>query len=191
MARIDTIPLDEMTPEQRRINDHIAGKRQSGVARGPFGIWLRMPALAEKAAAFGDHVRDELSIDRRLAELAILVVARHFTAQYEWFAHERHARRAGVADATIEAIRARREPRLADEAEEAVYALATELLRTQTVSDESYARARAALGEQGVIELTTTVGFYSMVAMMLVTFRVDVPEGADPLPEERGRGAHP
>lgn len=183
MARIDVIPLDRMTPEQRRVNDHIASKRIGGVARGPFGLWLRRPELAEKAAAFGDYVRDELGIDRKLSELAILAIARHYTAQYEWFAHERHARKFGLADETIEAIRTRKEPALADEKEKAVYALATELLKTQTVSDATYDRALAALGEQDLIDLATTIGFYTMVAMMLVTFRVDVPDGApDPLP---------
>lgn len=184
MARIDVIPLDEMTPEQRRVNDHIAAKRIGGVARGPFGLWVRTPALAEKAAAFGDHVRDALSVDRKLSELAILAIARHYTAQYEWFAHERHARHFGVSEETIEAIRNRKRPVLEDETEEAAYALTVELLETQAVSEATYGRALKALGEQALIDLATAVGFYTMVAMMLVTFRVDVPDGnPDPLPE--------
>jgi 4-carboxymuconolactone decarboxylase len=182
MARIDVIPLDKMTPEQRRVNDFIAAKRHGGQARGPFGIWLRNPVLAEKAAIFGDYVRDELSIDRKLAELAILAIARHYSAQYEWFAHERHARTAGIDDAIIEAIRNGKMPDLADEKMAATYAMTKEILETNAVSDATYARALAALGEVELVELGTTIGFYSMVAMMLVAFLVDVPEGPDPLP---------
>jgi len=182
MARIDVIPFDKMTPEQRRVNDFIAGKRHGGHARGPFGIWLRNPVLAEKAANFGDYVRDELSIDRALAELAILAIARHYDAQYEWFAHERHARAAGIDDAIIEAIRNGKTPELADEKMAATYAITKEVLENKAVSEATYRRVLDALGETQTVELATTIGFYAMVAMMLVTFLVDVPEGPDPLP---------
>jgi 4-carboxymuconolactone decarboxylase len=171
MARIDVIPFDKMTAEQKRVNDFIAGKRHGGHARGPFGIWLRNPVLAEKAAHFGDYVRDELSIDRALAEFAILVIARHYTAQYEWFAHERHARSVGIDDAVIEAVRHGKEPPMADAKMKATYALTREVLEKKSVSDATQ-----------TVELATTIGFYAMVAMMLVTFLVDVPEGPDPLP---------
>lgn len=154
MARIGPIPLDQMTPEQRRINDAIAGKRGGGPAKGPFGVWLRTPALAEKAAALGDYLRAELTIPPKLQELAILVVARHWTAQYEWHAHARHAAEVGIDPAIVEAIRTRREPKIA-----------------------AYARAVMLLGEQAVVDLVTTIGFYVMVAVVLVGFRVDIPDG--------------
>jgi 4-carboxymuconolactone decarboxylase len=182
MARIDVIPFDKMTAEQKRVNDFIAGKRHGGHARGPFGIWLRNPVLAEKAAHFGDYVRDELSIDRALAEFAILVIARHYTAQYEWFAHERHARSVGIDDAVIEAVRHGKEPPMADAKMKATYALTREVLEKKSVSDATYKQVLVALGETQTVELATTIGFYAMVAMMLVTFLVDVPEGPDPLP---------
>jgi 4-carboxymuconolactone decarboxylase len=182
MARIDVIPFEDMTAEQKRVNDFIAGKRHGGHARGPFGIWLRNPVLAEKAANFGDHVRDEMSIDRAMAETVILVIARHYSAQYEWFAHERAARALGVDDAIIEAIRHGKKPDLGSEQMEAAYALTCETLETNAVSDATYDRALNAFGETQLVELATHIAFYAMVAMMLVTFRVDVPEGPDPLP---------
>jgi len=119
MARIEAISRDEMTPEQIRVNDAISAKRGGGQAHGPFGIWLRTPALAEKAAVFGDHLRAELTLPQRLQEIAVLVVARHWTAQYEWFAHVRHAERLNIPAELIEAIRSRREPVIAD-AEDAI-----------------------------------------------------------------------
>ena len=184
MARIDPIPLDRMTPEQRRINDAIAGKRGGGPAKGPFGLWLRTPELAEKAAALGDYLRANLVIPQKLQELAILVVARHWTAQYEWFAHARHAAAVGIDPAVVEAIRTRREPVIRDDKEAIVYRVAKELCESRNLSDDAYARAITLLGEQAVIDLVTTIGFYVMVAVVLVGFRVDIPDGgAKPLPE--------
>ena len=184
MARIDPIPLDQMTPEQRHVNDAIAAKRDGGPAKGPFAIWLRTPELAEKAAAFGDHLRAKLAIPQKLQELAILVVARHWTAQYEWHAHSRHLAKVGLDPTIVEAIRTRREPVIHDAKEAIVYRVAKELCETRNLSDDAYARAVTLLGEQAVVDLVTTIGFYVMVAVVLVGFRVDIPDGGPtPLPE--------
>ena len=183
MARIDPIPREQMTPEQIRINDAISAPRGGGQALGPFSIWLRTPELAEKAAVFGDHLRAKLALPPRLQELAILVIARHWSAQYEWYAHARHARRVGIPDAVVEAIRNRREPQIADPADTIVYRLTREMLDTRALSDPTYAAAVELLGEQTVIDLITTIGFYVMVAIVLVGYRVDVPTGDRPLPD--------
>jgi len=183
MARIDPIPREAMTPEQIRVNDAISSKRGGGQAHGPFGIWLRTPALAEKAMVFGDHLRAELALPQRLQELAVLVVARHWSAQYEWHAHARHAARLDIPAELIEAIRSRKEPVIADEKDEITYRLTKEMLETRALSDTTYADAVRLLGEQTVVDLFTTIGFYVMVAIVLVGFRVDIPDGgAPPLP---------
>jgi len=184
MARIEAISRDEMTPEQIRVNDAISAKRGGGQAHGPFGIWLRTPALAEKAAVFGDHLRAELTLPQRLQEIAVLVVARHWTAQYEWFAHVRHAERLNIPAELIEAIRSRREPVIADAEDAIVYRLTTEMLESRALSDATYRDAVGLLGEQTVVDLITTIGFYVMVAIVLVGFRVGIPGGQPaPLPE--------
>jgi len=182
MARIDAIPRDRMTPEQIRVNDAISAKRGGGQAHGPFGIWLRTPALAEKAAAFGDHLRAELTLSKRSQELSILAIARHWSAQYEWFAHARHAAGLGIPTDVIEAIRNRKTPKLDDPEDAIVYRLTTEIIETRALSDATYAAAVERLGEQTVVDLITTIGFYVMVAVVLVGFRVDVPTGEKPLP---------
>lgn len=87
MARIEPIPLDLMTEEQRRANDEIASIRGCGAAKGPFALWLRTPELADKANAFGSCLRQNSSVPQNLVELAVLIVARYYTAQYEWHAH--------------------------------------------------------------------------------------------------------
>jgi len=184
MARIDPIPLDQMTPEQRRLNDEIAGSRGGGPAKGPFALWLRTPELADHANAFGSFLRHGTSVPQRLVELAVLVVARTYTAQYEWHAHAAHADKVGIAPELVEAIRSRREPVIEKDDEQIVHAVTTELTVDRKLSDVTYAKAVDVLGEQTVLDLVTIIGFYTMVAIVLVGFDVDIPDGgAKPLAE--------
>ena len=180
MARIDPIPPEQMTPEQQRLNDEIAATRSGENAGGPFALWLRTPELAVHANALGNHLRLNSLVPRRLTEIAILTVARHWTAQYEWHVHEKHVRDAGVPQSVVDAIRERRRPDFAEAGDEAVYQLAMELNEQRAVSDETYARAVDLLGAQAVVDLATTIGFYIMVAVVLVTCQVDLPDGVRP-----------
>lgn len=182
MARVPDLKPEELSDLQRAVAAEIAAGR-GGVVRGPFALWLRNAELAQQASRFGALLRLGTSVPRRLSELAILVTARHWTAQYEWYAHEDAAREAGVADDVIEAIRHRRAPAFKADDEAAVHAICTELYETKAVSAATYERAKAALGQQMLIELVTIASFYSMVAMVLVTFEAPLPEGAaTPLP---------
>ena len=183
MARLDPIPRERMTEDQIRINDEITSTRGGGMAGGPFALWLRTPELADHANQFGTYLRHQTSVPQRLVELAVLTIARHWTAQYEWFVHARYIEKVGLDPAIMEAIRTNRQPDITADDEQAVYALTTELHDQRTVSEGTYARAVELLGEQTVLELVTIIGFYTMVAMVLVSFRVDVPGGgASPLP---------
>jgi 4-carboxymuconolactone decarboxylase len=184
MARLDPIPRERMTEDQIRINDEISAKRSGGQASGPFGLWLRTPELADRANKFGSYLRYDTSVPQRLVELAVLAIARHWTAQYEWFAHARYVEKVGLDPAIAEAIRTRKTPDIAKDDEKAVYALTMELCEDRTITDETYARALDLFGEQMVLELVTIIGFYTMVAVVLVSFRVDIPDdGAPPLDE--------
>ena len=181
MARVDPIPRDQMTDEQRRLNDAIAAHRSGGQAGGPYAIWLSNPVLTEKAAALGNYLRHESSVPRRLSELAILVTARAWNSQYAWRSHEKHARIAGLETTIIEAIKHRRRPDFVHQDDIVVYDLATELHAKREIGDAAYARAVERLGERSVIDLVTIIGFYTMVAMVVVAFQSDV-AGAKPLP---------
>ncbi|MDA0990422.1 MAG: carboxymuconolactone decarboxylase family protein [Verrucomicrobia bacterium] len=184
MARIDPIPMDQMTPEQRRLNDEIAGSRGGGPAKGPFALWLRTPELAEHANAFGSYLRHGTSAPQRLVELAVLIIARAYTAQYEWHAHAAHAGKVGLAPELVEAIRTRREPVIVEEDEKIVHTVTTELTVGRNLSDATYQRAVEILGEQTLLDLVTIIGFYTMVAIVLVGFDVDIPDGGNkPLAE--------
>ncbi len=180
MSRIADLARDKLTPYQTQVHDEIAGAR-SGTVRGPFAIWLRLPELADKANQFGNVMRRG-QLERRLFELMVLVVARHWSAQYEWFAHEKNALAAGIAPEIVEAIRARRLPAFEREDEQLIYELVTEIHETRTVSQATYDRALSALGDGPLIELVTAAGFYTTVAMVINVFDAPVPGDARPLP---------
>jgi len=182
MARIDPIPMENMTKQQKRINDEIAGSRGGGPAKGPFALWLQTPELADKANSFGSYLRQNTTVPQRLVELAVLVVARTYTAQYEWYAHEKYVENVGLDPKIVDAIRTRTEPEIKNADEQIVYAVTQELSVQRTLSDETYKRAIEELGETTVLELITIIGFYTMVAIVLVSYQVDIPDGgAKPL----------
>ena len=179
MSRLPDLPRERMTEAQRRAYDGIvAGPR--GSVRGPLGVWVRSPGLAEHAQRLGAFLRYEGSLPGKLRELAILVVARHWTAQFEWYAHAPIAEEEGLDPGIVAAIAARRTPDFGDPAEAAVFAFCTELLETHRVADAAYAAAFERVGEQGVIELVGLVGYYTLVSATLNAFQVPVPPGEDP-----------
>jgi 4-carboxymuconolactone decarboxylase len=180
MARVPDVTPEEMTIEQKRIYDEIGGVRH-GVVRGPFAIWLRNPEIADHANHFGNVLRRRGKLDKRLFEIMVLVVARHWSAQYEWFVHEQAAREAGVTQAVVDAIRTGAVPEFAGESERTVYDTITELNETRTLSQRTYDRALAVLGLELLIELIAAAGFYTMVAMTLNAFDAPVPGGKRPL----------
>lgn len=179
MARVPALKPEEMTNEQQRVHQEI-GSSRSGRVSGPFAIWLRDPALADQANQFGAYLRNRTSLATPLQEIAILVTARHWTAQYEWWVHESAALEAGVHEDVVEAIRDRRRPGFEDADEEMVYVVCSELYDTYALSDETHDRAVERLGQQALIELVAIAGFYSMVALTLNAFEAPVPEGGPP-----------
>jgi len=172
---------DQLSPEQKRLHDEIAGPRGGSVG-GPFAVWLRVPRIADAANRMGNSLRLEGKLDRRLFELAILVIARHWSAQYEWFVHEKAARAAGLGSEVIEALRQGHAPRFVRDDEQLVYDVVRELHETRTLARASFDRALAALGPDLLIELVSVIGFYTTAAMMINAFDAPVPGGARPLP---------
>jgi len=181
MSRVPDLAPAEMTADQRRIHDEIAAKRH-GHVRGPFAIWLRAPTIADRANQFGNAIRVAGKLDKRLFELMVLIVARHWSAQYEWFAHADQALANGVAPDVVEAIRHGQRPKFTRADEELVYDLVDELNQRKVLSQKSYDRGIGHFGLELFIELVTAIGFYTMVAMTLNAFDAPVPGGARPLP---------
>jgi 4-carboxymuconolactone decarboxylase len=169
-----------MTAEQQRLYAEIQGPR--GIVAGPFPLWLRLPHIADAANRLGNAVRLDGTLDRRLFEIMILVIARHWRAQYEWYQHAIAAEQLGVSPALIEALRVGKTPPFLAEGELLIYELTTELLRDRTLSKGTYERAIATFGLDTLIETITAAGFYTTVAMMLNAFEAPVPGNAEPLP---------
>lgn len=171
---------DAMTPEQKRMaNAIVAGPR--GSLRGPFPVFIHSPAMGDLAQRLGAYVRFESAVPATLRELAILMTAQFWTAQYEWYAHRELALKAGLNPAIVDAVAAGRQPADLSREERIVYDFANELLTTKQVSDPTFAAVKAAFGQQGVVDLIGTMGYYSLVAMALNVNRTALPPGAVPL----------
>ncbi|MBX6374930.1 MAG: carboxymuconolactone decarboxylase family protein [Acetobacteraceae bacterium] len=178
-GRFPAIPPERMSPEQRAVADAIAGGPRGGL-RGPFNALLRSPVLADRFQRVGEYLRFNSSIPPALNEFAILITAREWSAQYEWYAHHRLAMQAGLSPAIAQAVAEGRRPEGMSEDEALVYDFCTELHRTRTVSDATFERAKARFGEQGVVDLIGVSGYYVAVAMVLNVAQVPLPEGVAP-----------
>ena len=178
MARLDPLPMDTLTPEQKALHAELLQTRKR--VSGPFAIWLRNPALADAANKVTLALRENGKIERRFYELIVLTVVRHWSAAYAWAAHEGAARAAGLSDDVIEAIRHRRKPDFKKADEQLVYDAVTELLDGKTLSQASYDRLIRQFGVDLTIELITVTGFYGMVATVLKGFDAPTPNGERP-----------
>lgn len=149
-----------------------------GALAGPFNAMLLQPDLGVALQALGAAIRYQGTLPARIRELAILVVAGHWSSTFEQHAHEAAGRRIGLSEEELAAVRAGEEPALADPAERAAVGAVRALVQGGDLDDEAYARAVAQLGEAGVFELTTLVGYYATLALQLRVFRVGVPEAS-------------
>ena len=168
-----------MTPEQKALTDHVlSGERKT--MDGPFNVYLRSPAVGDLEQQLGAQLRFHSSVPRKLNEMAIILTARHWNSQFEWYAHHRYALEAGLSPAIVDAIAAEKRPAAMQADEEAVYNFCTELFGTKQVSDQTFAAAKATLGERGVVDLIAVLGYYHFVSMVLNVDRYPLPEGVKP-----------
>ena len=176
MARLTPLTNETMTEEQRAVADEIRSGPRGGM-RGPFEAWLRSPELASHAQKLGAYSRFGTGLPADVMELAIILAGAHWKAQFEFWAHARLARQAGLPDEVIEAVRVGQAPQLARDDLAVVYQLVSEFFATNRLSDATYARAVAVLGEKGLVDIIGIVGYYGLVSMTLNIFEVDVPAG--------------
>jgi 4-carboxymuconolactone decarboxylase len=183
--RLKDIADAAMTPRQRAFRDAIfTGPRQKRTLNGPFAIWAHAPEFGDLAQQLGAHCRYKTGVPPRLSEFAILVTAKLWRAQYEWFAHAPLAERAGVKPQTIRALHAGRVPNAAPADERAIYDFVKELYRTKRVSARTYARVQKLLGDSALVELVGILGYYALISMTLNVFASPIPDGgALPFPE--------
>lgn len=179
MSRLQPVDPATLTPEGRTVYDKIANSPRGGV-RGPFLALLHVPEMCDRLQHLGAYLRYDTLFEPRLSEMAILIAARQFGCQYEWFAHEPHAQKGGLAQPVIEAIRAKRRPENMKPDETAVYDYAHELVTNNKVSDATYQQVTKTFGTRGAVELAGLVGYYIMVAMTLLAHDVNPPAGTQP-----------
>ena len=184
--RFPQLAPEAMSPAQRQAADAIAsGPRKS--LSGPFNAWLRSPELADRLQKVGEYIRFHSSVPRKLNEFAILITARAWDAEFEWYAHYPLALRAGLEPAVAKDLAEGRRPAAMGPDEAVVYDFLTELRRDRRVGDATFGRAKALLGEQGVIDLIGVAGYYDTVSMTLNVAQVAPPEpGPLPLPLKNG-----
>jgi 4-carboxymuconolactone decarboxylase len=148
---------------------------------GPFNAWMRSPELGMRLQAVGEQIRFKSSIPKHLNEFAILITAREWTSQYEWYAHHSLAMKAGLNPQIAEELAAGKRPANMKDDEAAVYDFCIQLHRSKKVDDATFARAKAHFGEQGVVDLIGVSGYYTAVSMTLNVAKVPVPDGSTPL----------
>jgi 4-carboxymuconolactone decarboxylase len=177
--RMPPLESDQMTEaQQKAAAELVAGPR--GRLIGPFVPLLRSPEFMNRLQKTGEYLRFHSALGARLNEFVILITARQWTQQFEWFAHYPIALKAGVKADIAQAIAEGRRPIGMAEDEEVVYAFLDELFRTQGASDTTYARAVSKFGERGVIDMLGVTGYYSMLAMIMNVTRTPLPDGASP-----------
>lgn len=176
--RMPPIPADKLTDAQKKAAAEFEAAR--GPITGPWAVLLRSPDMINRARGLSDYVRFKSSLPPRLSEFVILITAREWTQQYEWNAHHGLALKGGLDPEIAKAVAEGRRPdRMADD-ESALYDFTMELHRYRSVSDATYARALAKVGEQGIVDVVGLTGWYTLVAMTLNVARTPVPAGATP-----------
>src|SRR5690242_3821031 len=120
MPRYQELTESQLDDAQRRVwNACKAGPR--GSVPPPVHVWLKSPGLADHAHQLGAHVRFATAFTPKQTEIAILMTARYWTAQFEWVAHVRLGLQAGLPQDAIDAIAERRAPSFADPDDQLVY----------------------------------------------------------------------
>lgn len=189
--RFPVIPVENLTPDQKKLYDAIksgprskvsnSGAAKPGPLGGPFNIFLRSTGIGDLVQQLGSEIRFKSTLPPKLNELAIMVTARFWTSQYEWFAHCKLALDAGLDPAKAKDVAENRRPANMDDDEAIVFDFSSELHKNQGVSDATYKRALDRFGERGVFDLIAVNGYYTLVSMCLNVDKTPLPDGV-PVP---------
>lgn len=173
--RLAKLDYDQLSSDQKKVWDEVvAGPRKK--MHGPFFIWLHSPELLSRGEKLGLYARFHSSLPPRISELCILMMAAHWKCAGEWIDHEPIAISNGVDPTALDSLRRGQSATFGSTDEVAAYELAQELLNTRDVSNSTYAKAKAALGERGVLDVVAVLGYYSLIAMSMKAF-AQMPEG--------------
>ena len=189
MTRLTPLTRDDLADDGRTLWDNMIDTRgrggldivgPDGSLLGPFNAFLHAPDLGRRLLALGGQVRFKTSLERRLSEIAICTTGAYWQSEFEFFAHGPMAIEHGIDPAVIEALRAGETPTFERDDERTVHDVTMQLLENHRVDADTYARAVELLGEQGMVELASTVGYYCLISLTLNLFAVGLPDGATP-----------
>ena len=176
--RMPVIADGDLTVEQRAAVEAFREKRGQNPG-GPFVPLMRSPAVLGAATHLGAYLRFESPLAMDLSELAIIITARRWSQNYEWGAHRKIAEQAGLSPNVAQAVREGRRPDGMTVEQQIIYDFCTEVHSNGQVCDVTYDKAKNAFGEQGVIDITTICGYYSLLAMVMNVARTPLPDGAE------------
>ena len=179
MARIPKLTRDQVPERFLEAFDHETAGSGGVVESGPGYVMINSPEMRKRANHLVFYFREESELPQNIQEIAMIMTARAKDCQYIWFAHAARAREEGIPDAFVDALREKKSlPKLAG-AEQIVVDYATELFGTNRVSAATFKSALEHFGAQLLTELTTMMGYYSMLALNVNAFEVDVPPGGE------------
>lgn len=177
MSRIPLFEPEGMTEQQAKVYAEVVGGPRGRLV-GPLRAAMHNPVLADRWQKFGEVLRFNTSLPKKLTELAILVTARRWNSQLEWHIHAQDGLNAGLSAEVIEALRSGASPAFDDPQEADVYEFACELQLTGNVAQPLYERLHDRWGTVAMVDLTSVIGYYTLVAMTLNVHAIPLPDGA-------------
>ena len=183
--RLPKLPYEELSPKQKEVVDKHVGRRSH--VGGPYHVWIHSPEMFEKASAISNYMRFDCGLPVKLREFGILVTARYWDAQYSWNAHVDKALAAGIPEDVVRDLAAGKKPDFKADDERVYYNFAMEALENHFVSEKTFNEARAVFGEQALVDLIGSVGYFSMLQICLNSAEVDLqPERKPPFADVKG-----
>jgi 4-carboxymuconolactone decarboxylase len=183
-SRLPYLRYDNLDARGREVWDGVTGSRggelvnDEGGLIGPFNAFVHAPGVGRHLSALGGRLRFKTSIPRRLSELAIITVGAAWKAEFEWWAHAQMARDNGISHAVVDAIGRGEDPPFDADDERAIYAVARRLTETGYLDQQAYDAAHRLLGDEGMVELVSLCGYYTLISYLLNAFAVPLPPEA-------------
>ena len=180
--RFQSLAPETLDSLQRSLYQRIAETRRTepdAPLPGPFGPWLLIPEIGQHLCELGHALRYQSQFSRAIMEIGILVTARYWRSNFEWYAHAPMAREAGITDTQIEHIKEGKRPLFQETDQQIAFDAATELVETRTLSEPTFERLQLELGEEGSINFVALIGYYLGVSAMLNAFDISVPTQAE------------
>lgn len=185
MSRLTPLTRPDLDDEQIEVWDSLVESRGGGLELqgpdgsliGPFNAFVHAPKIGKRLSSLGGLLRFRTSLDRRLSEVAICTVGAYWHSEFEFWAHAPMAVEHGVSESVIAAMREGRTPEFERDDERTVYEIVSQLLTDHRVDAATYAAGKELLGEQGLVELVSTAGYYCLISMTLNLFDVSLPDG--------------